>query len=150
MHALLPFLMEHPRIAMDRFSMLRDVEKGHQRRHEMVTWCLINICISMKNYLEALTWLNELLRVDGQNQKVTDYGSFCNFVIKLQGWYTVCCIQVILGDVNRAKETKKRITDSNLSAIVSGLCSFCEQDYSSNPTYRCLFSEGFFRCDSFL
>ena len=70
MHALLPFFVSRPRATIDRLSSLRDVEKENARRHETVLWCLVNVNMTLKHFVEALKWLNQLLIVNGQSQKV--------------------------------------------------------------------------------
>ena len=55
---------------MDRLSLLYETVDKDKRKREMVIWCVINVYSQMKDYMETLKWLNELLTTDAENQRV--------------------------------------------------------------------------------
>ena len=62
--------MDNPRMAMDRLSLLYETVGKDKRKREIVIWCVVNIYSQMKDYIETLKWLNELLTMDAENQRV--------------------------------------------------------------------------------
>ena len=121
-------------MAVDRLSLLLEVERANERRREMVIWCLFNVYLQLNDYIECLKWLNRLLIDKPENQQVRAllWALSHSSVLFGQAWFAVCCVLLEIGDVGQTKEAAEKLSDADLANIVQGLCSFSESDYSGN------------------